>query len=540
MLFGMRRAGGFAAMAIACLASAHVARAQSADGVAAGTTGGPDVSATAPEPEPAATPAPDTFGAAAMPGGLRVPSAEAAQVGTVAIEGLSGVGYRKGLLAPDHRFDRVIGDFAAAYTFLPGVSAGIELDGRYDVHYGLAPSGEDGYVGDPHIYVRYVSPPGGAFRFGVQGGIWLPGRTAPSIAVGAISFEGEVFATYALGPGKLSAMVGYQYDRSSESVDNIMDLTLQDRVSLGVSDFDEVYLGLRYAIASTKAYGSLELTNEQFLGTGAPSNGISRATISGGVWLTSGVALMAYVEAAHVPSISAADIAANMIPQIPYEPAISGGLGLTGVFGGRSAHPATIVEKDCAKHNPPDCPGVKVPIVADISGAVVDEAGAPVVGAKVTLTLKSSTVAPTTTDDHGAFVFSKVPIGVTSEGKQQIDETAAQIAVEVDGKKPGSAALPLVAGANTVPKITLEAVLPPGELRAIVTSLATGAPIKGAQVTIEPGGKTVQTAADGTFKIGLAPGQYKLSVTAPGLVKQELDVTIDTNGVTTKNINMHK
>ncbi len=158
----------------------------------------------------------------------------------------------------------------------------------------------------------------------------------------------------------------------------------------------------------------------------------------------------------------------------------------------------------------------------------------------MTLTLKASTVAPQITDDKGAYAFADVPIGSTVDGKQDIVETAAQVAVELAGKRPATVALPLVAGKNTAPNVTLENDLPPGELRAIVTSLASGAPIRDAKVTIEPGGKTVQTGADGTFHIELAPGQYKITVTSPGMAKQDLDVTIDTNGVTTKNINMHQ
>jgi hypothetical protein len=232
---------------------------------------------------------------------------------------------------------------------------------------------------------------------------------------------------------------------------------------------------------------------------------------------------------------------ANAIPLIPYEPAFTFGLGIDGTFGGRTAvRGPSVVEKDCARHNPPDCAPVKLPITADISGVVRDDAGKPVVGAKVALTLKASQVPPQITDDKGGYVFAGVPIGTTIDGKPEIDETAAQVGVTVDGKKPGGATVPLVAGKNAVPTITLESLLPPGELRAIVTSLQTGQPIKDAKVTIEPGGQTIQTGADGTFKIALAPGQYKITVTAVGLATQQLDVTIDTNGVTTKNINMRR
>jgi hypothetical protein len=530
----MRRVWGLAAASVVvCTAgTTHLVHAQAAD-----------VSAVAPEPEPAPAPDVDVYGASAMPGGLRVPSAEAPSVGTVSLEGLSGVGTRSGLLAPNHRFDRVIGDFAAAYTPVKGLSIGVELDGRYDVHYGIAPSGESGEVGDPHLYVRWVSPPttaAGGLRFGAQGGIWLPGENAPSIAASAISLEGMIFATLPVGPGKLSAMLGVQLDRSKQSISDPDALTVQDQVSLGISAYDEGLAGLRYAVAGRRAFVGAEFSAEAFIGGDAPG-AILRGTLSGGVRLTPGVALLAYVEASHVPSIPMADLTADAIPLIPYEPAVSGGLAINGTFGGRHAAGGPVaVEKDCARHNPPDCAPVKLPITADITGVVLDDAGKPVVGAKVTLTLKASQVPPAVTDDKGGYAFTGVPIGTTIDGKPQIDETAAEIGVAVDGKKPGTATVPLVAGKNAVPNIALESLLPPGELRAIVTSLQTGQPIRDAKVTIEPGGKTIQTGADGTFKIALAPGQYKITVTAAGLATQQLDVTIDTDGVTTKNINMRR
>ncbi len=257
-----------------------------------------------------------------MPGGLRVPSAEAAPAGATTVELLSGAGYRKGLLAPDHRFGRVLGDLAVAYQIIPTVAVGIELDGRYDVHYGLAPSGEHGEVGDPHLFGRYVSQ-GSGLRFGAELGLWLPGQNAPSVTASAISVEGKLFATLPAGPGKLSAMAGFQLDNSAKSASNAAMLTVQDQVSLGVSSFDEVYGGLRYGLAFGKTFLSGEASTEVFVGSGAPSP-IFRGTVSAGAWLTKGIALMAYVELASVPSPSAASITANAIPLIPYEPMIGG------------------------------------------------------------------------------------------------------------------------------------------------------------------------------------------------------------------------
>src|SRR5205085_8765856 len=143
----------------------------------------------------------------------------------------------------------------------------------------------------------------------------------------------------------------------------------------------------------------------------------------------------------------------------------TGGLGIQARFGGPKAAAPLFTEKDCKKHNPPDCPAVKVPVTTEISGSVADSGGKPVVGAKVTLTLKNSQVEPVVTDDKGGYVFKGVRIGDSMEGKETIDETAVEVSVEAGGMKPGKATVAQVAkNANAVPPITLDPLLPPGEL----------------------------------------------------------------------------
>jgi len=122
-----------------------------------------------------------------------------------------------------------------------------------------------------------------------------------------------------------------------------------------------------------------------------------------------------------------------------------------------------------------------------------------------------------------------------------VEETTAQIDVEVDGKKPATKSIDKLAqGENKVEPIKLESQLPPGQLRGVVHSLPAGKAVGKAVVTVTPGDKKIETAGDGTFSIDLAPGVYKISVKAAGFATQELDVTIDANGVTIKNIDLHK
>jgi hypothetical protein len=489
----------------------------------------------------------------AMPGGIHAPTAETLPKGAVQVSTLTGLGRRTGLLGEDHRFNRAIGDLAIAFGATANISIGLALDGRYDRHWGMAPSGDDGYVGDPRLIVRAGSSTG-SVAFAGQLGIWVPGKDAPSVAGSAISVDARGIVSLPAGPGLLSFSGGFRLDNSAKSVDEPMRLSLQDRVSLGVSDYHAAFGAAQLRIPAGKAWLGLEGSLDAFIG-GPPtpamgevqraelprSTLIFRGGLSAGYHITDTLTAILFLEAAKVPGVNAAQVLDNNIPLIPYEPIFTGGIGLQARFGGPKAAAPLFVEKDCAKRNPPDCPAVKVPILVEVSGTVLDTTGKPVVGAKVALNLKQSEVEPVATDDKGAYVLRNVPIGSRVENDETIDETAIEVVVEVGGMKPGRATISQIQQpSNTVPPITLEPLLPPGQLRGVVRSLPGGKAINGATISVEPGGAKVNTESDGTFSVDLAPGQYRIKVTAPNLKTQELDVTIDPNGVAIKNIDLQK
>lgn len=488
-----------------------------------------DISATA--TADAAPSAPQLLGYGALPGGLHAPSADTLPAGTMAFGAVGGFGYRSDLLGPDHRFGRGIGDLAFAYAPIGELTIALALDGRYDKHYGLAPSGDDGYVGDPRLLVRYGKAIG-ANRVGVQLGLWVPGKDAPSVAASAISFEGRLVGAFAAGPGRLSLSAGFRLDNSAKSVDERTTLSAQDQVSLGVSDYHAAVGGLHYGISSGKALFGVEASIDRYIGDGAPGQ-ILRAGVHGGINLTAQWSLIAFVEGAKVPGMLQSDVMANRITLIPYEPIVTGGLGLHGRFGGGGAAADGAIKRNVK----PEI--VEVIEYADLEGQVTDEAGKPVVGAKVTVKLKNNT-GTAVSDGQGNYTVKRLPIGKTVDGQTTLDDTGAEVTIEVEGKKAATQTLTLAKGANKVANVSLEPALPPGQLRAVVRAAATGKPIANAVITIEPGGQTATSAADGTLAIDLQPGRYKATATVQGFKAQTLDVTIDPNGVALKNFELAK
>lgn len=528
----MRR-WGFASVLCALVAVPLTAAAQAVD-ADVGTASGEAASAAPVQ----------AIGYGALPGGLHVNSAETLAKGVVQFANLDGVGYRTGLLGTGTRFIRATGDIAGAFGITDMISAGLSLDGRYDKHHNPT---DDGYVGDPRLLIRAAKAVG-ANHFGAQLGLWLPGKSPPSVAASATSVDIRALVSIPAGPGLLSFEAGFRLDNSAKSAPDAMKLSLQDRVSLGVSDYNEAFGGAHLSIPAGKAWVGVEGSIEAFVGsvktTGdaalAEGTILLRGGVLGGYHISDTLSAVAYIELTKCPGIPNAQVLDMNVPLIPYEASFTGGAGIQARFGGPKVAPRPDMAKDC-EHHPEQCASVPVPILADIAGTVLDEADKPVVGAKVTLTLKKRSVSPVATDDKGAYVFKGVQIGETKDKVPAIDETGVEVDVAVDGKKPGKATIATVAeGGNTVPPIKLEPVLPPGQLRGVVRALPGGKAVAGATVTVAPGDKKAETGADGTFTLDLAPGQYKITVKAAGLADQELDVTIDPNGVAIKNIDLHK
>jgi hypothetical protein len=482
---------------------------------------------------------PAQIGYSALPGGLHVASAQTLPKGVFSVATLGGFGWRSGLLpgtgGKDHRFGRGIGDVAFAYAPHELFSIALALDGRYDRHFGVPPTAdggtEDGYVGDPRLILR-AGKPVGNMTLGAQVGVWVPGKDAPSVAGSAISVDARGLFSLNAGPGSLSLNAGFRLDNSAKSVEHADTLSLADRVSLGVSDYHAVVGGAQYAIASGDAFYGLEGSIDFFVGDGAPGP-IIRGGAQGGYHITDNWSALVFVEVAKVPSIDDADVAMNAIPLIPYEPMITGGVGVQGRFGGAPTRADTHITVN------DDQKDVVVIEYAEVAGNVTDESGKPVVGAKVSVKLKKVT-GTGITDDKGNYVVTQLPIGKTVKGVTDLDDAAAEVTIEVDGKKPSTQTLTLTKGRNALQKLALEPMLPPGQIKAVVRAAGSGKPIAGATVKVEPSGLTATSAADGTLSIDLPPGNYKATATAPGFKDQTLDVVIDPNGVALKNFELRK
>jgi hypothetical protein len=501
---------------------------------------------------------PTVFGA--LPSGIHVARARTLDQGVAAVEVMSGLGFRRGLLGADHRLVRALGTVAAAFGVTSELSLGLSFDGYYDRHRGF-PTGttsgcgdrcEEGYVGAPRLNARYARRVGGA-TVGVHAMVWVPGDQMPSIKLSATSLELRGLASIAAGPGRLSIDAGFRLDNTDKTVDDIAAFTVPDRVSYGSSNYNAVVAGLHYALPVTpRLWIAAETSIARFVG--APPSGmadledgrvLARAGGSLGFAVASQWTVVAFVDAVKSPRVLDSQAMASNIPLIPYEPTVVAGLGLHAQFGGGSPREssATIVKAPPCWDTPQGCAAEEQPLVSDIAGTVVDDAGKPLAGATVTITGKKTGVtAAAKTNDDGSYVLTGVRIGrrTVTPGKagpttaDAVEETELEVRIVAEGRDPvvSTIAAPKP-GANPAPPVTLQPTLPPGQVKGFVRS-QRGKPIANAEVIATPGDAKTVSAADGTFTIDLAPGTYKVTVRAAGYAAQVLNVTIDPNGVALK------
>jgi hypothetical protein len=409
---------------------------------------------------------------------------------------------------------RAAGTLAVDGRPLPWLGLGLRLDGRYDKHQSNMLGNDDGWIGDPRVFVRADSALGSTLRVGGRIGIWLPGRAAPSLELAAITPEASGALTWAPGgvPLWLTANAGYRINRSTRTATDAAMLSANDRLGLEMSAFDQALVGLAAAYGAGRAQGFAELSGELMVGAGSPR--LTESPMRAGAGVRFAITREVRLEAEAEAAVSARPTLSQSGPLLPIPPRAAVWLGLAYRFGGSeppAAHPA-----------PPPPVTKPAPAIARREGRIVGADGSGLFAALVNIQA-----------DDGAHSVS-----VDGDGRFTLTGKPGQtltVDAEAEGYELETATVTLTAEPEEPLVITLKRKLPGGQIRGLVRSFR-GANLS-AEIKIDPLGLTLRTQ-DGRFEADVAPGTYEVTITAPGYETQHRRVEVEKNGVTLLNADL--
>jgi len=428
-----------------------------------------------------------------------------------------GYGYTESVLKAGDTHHRAAGSLGVEGRPLSWLGLSLRLDGRYDRHESSQGS-DDGWIGDPRLFVRVDHAFGAVLRAGVRLGVWFPGGTAPSLDLSATTPEltGALACAVPGAPLWLAANAGYRVNRSAGTATDASLLSASDRVALELSAYDQALLGLAAVYGAGRAQGFLQFDAEVMVGAGSPPASQSPMRAGGGLRfaLTPAVRLetQADVLVSARPDLSASS------PLVPVPPRAAFWIGLAYRVGAGS--PPRPVRHDEPPPLPPAAPRTRT----TLDGQVVSADGAALEQPRVTIQRGG--------DGEAA------PVEVCSDGRftagGDVGDTLT-IRAEAPGYEPATQSVTLASGSAAAVTLTVSRKLPSGQIRGLIRSFR-GVGLE-ADVKIEPSDRTLHTK-DGRFEADVAPGGYEVTITAPGYETQRRHVEVEQNGVTLLNADL--
>jgi len=471
----------------------------------------------------------------ALPGVVRVPVVDPSARG-LAVAASAGYGYTESVLHNGDQYSRAAGSVAVSYQPVSYFAAALRLDARYDVD--TSNSAAHGFTSDPRLELRAMTAGGEAFRFGAQVGVWTPGATSLSASARAITPDASVIATYAPPDSKLlaSARLGFRWDNSAESVSNLAQIPLPDRVELGLNSANAVLTGLGATYAVTPRVTLLgDVTWDLLVGAAAPSVVDAPILVSAGVRSALDSDGKLELLGALTVSPSGRPTIEHVTPLIDIEPRVSVLLGLVFRPFAKRAVASAVIAPVVTGPEPTTLPPAAVAHARLKGRAVADDGVTPLAHALVVATpAGGGEKQQAETDGDGRFETGELEVG--------------DVSLEITA--PGFQPLKRIVTLSGTPapfEVVVKHNLPAGEVRGVVRDLA-GKPLK-ATVRIVPGAAAASATSapvdvplgnDGRFRTDVQPGSYDVVIRAPGYVDQKRHITVERDGVIMVDIELRK
>lgn len=521
----------------------------------------------------------------ALPGVRKVALASALDPG-LAAAGTLQYGFTESVERLRDAHHRLRLDAAGSYAISETVAFGGVLSSQLDAHAGGGSDGDTSVLLASRLHGRARGELSPGLSLGGELAVVLPGADDLGRTIAALTPELRALGSYAgLHPKLvLGGQLGVRIDRSGEGVAQPARLAPADRLALGASDSSALLLGVGATYRLSEPLLLLaELGWDVLVGPRAPGALDSPLRVTGGVRyaLSELLALDGFMTLSPSgrPRIATTD------PLVPLEPRIVLGASLS-LRLARAARPSTLLGRIVDELGEPiagaqiiatDAAGGRtLAATSDVDGAFALRATE---GARLTLraqaehrvpgqlqvalqgpafelgdwslprgrgALVGRVLGPDGSPKAGALVGAyALPDGgagdappiaelvASADGTFALRDLPAgplQLSASALGLREAQRNVIVPVQAELRVELTLSEALPEGQIRGTVRG-SGGMPLA-ATIRIEPLGRVLTAARDGTFSIDVAPGRYEVLVTAPGYEPQQRVADVERDGVT--------
>jgi hypothetical protein len=453
--------------------------------------------------------------------GLPLPSPE------LNLSAAAGYGFTEPFSPVPGAHHRAQGSLGLALAPLSWLAFALRLDGRLELHPDDGDGAHSAGFGDPRLLARAGHALSRALSLGVEVALWFPGHEAPSFEPSATSADARALLAFTPdGPWVVLGALGFRLDNSASSAPDLTRLRLGDRISLGLSDSNAALVAAGAARrfgAQVELFG--ELSADLLLGSRAPAAHESplRAALGGRYFPSRALQaeLTAIGSLSQRPDVVADD------PLVPIEPRLLLLAAVRYSTGFGATPRAEIAREALAPTRTTEPPAPRSALVA---GSLVDDRGDPLPEATLTLRTQDGAMRETITDAAGRYEFTDVPPGPAALEAAAIGFAPQRWTVDA---QPGMAPAPARALAPSTEV---------GMLRGLVRSFDS-TPLRARILVHDARGRsraTSESGDEGHFEIELAPGRYRVTISAPGYRTHRRDVQVDANGVAILNVDMRE
>lgn len=465
-------------------------------------------------------------GATSLPGYAGI--ANAAPVSSpLRLDARLGYAYTRNVLTDSDSRHRGSGSLALAWSPTSYLDLAVKAHGLLDRQFGLVSGTDSSAAGLPSFLARSTTALTAHLRIGAVLEAWFPGRSAPSVTVGAASLDANALATLTVRSFEVTASLGMRFDRSSEVLDDEM-IVPADLQTLSLSSSNAILSGLAASIRRSGLQYFTEIRWDKRVGTVSSASplivalGVRKRITND--W-SLGAILQRNLVAAH-----ASEAGQELAPHVP---TTQGFIDVTYAFGTQRQATTRSFEDVAKEPIVAEETGSKAsgaattpsePTTGTLSGRVTDDLGQPAENASVTIQIGENTYE-LATDAEGSYKRSVLPL------------LPAEITIRLAGFAPAKLSAHVkVPGTETTTSLVPLSV--PAELRGQVMS-KRGAILK-ATITLLPENVQFPNDADGTFRHELSPGEHTVQIEVPGYKTQLRTLRVRESSVSILNIEMKK